>query len=149
MILVLSIATGLMAGIYFSFSFVVVKALAQRPGTEGAAAMNQINEVILKTSFMPLFFGSSLAYVGLLCWSLFYASSVQLDLIAASLFYLVGMFAVTVFGNVPLNNQLKHSADDADQLLSTWQRYTRTWLWLNHIRTFSCVAALALLGNHL
>lgn len=149
MILALVIATALMAGIYFSFSVVVVKALAHRPGREGADAMNQINEVILKTSFMPLFFASSLLYAGLLLWSVFFSNTVQADLIAASLFYLIGMFGVTAFGNVPLNNRLKQSADDADQLLSNWRRYTRVWVKLNHLRTLSCVAALVLLINHL
>lgn len=149
MILVLGIATALMAGLYYSFSVVVVKALAQRPGTEGANAMNQINDVILKTSFMPLFFVSSLWYAGLLVWSVFYSNTVQLDLIGASLFYLLGMFGLTAFGNVPLNNQLKNCAGDPDQLLKTWHRYVRVWVRLNHIRSFSCVAALILLSNHL
>lgn len=149
MILVISIATGLMAGIYFTFSFVVIKALQQLPGNDGANAMNKINDVIVKTAFMPLFFISSLWYVGLLFWGVFYSTTGYPSYIWVSLIYLVGMFGVTVFGNVPLNNQLKDSAHDPEALAASWSRYTRAWLRLNHIRTLSCVAALVLLSKHL
>lgn len=148
MILIISIATGLMAGIYFTFSFVVVKALEQLPGNDGANAMNEINDVIVKTIFMPLFFISSLWYVGLLFWGLFYSTAVSSGYIWASIIYLAGMFGVTAFGNVPLNNQLKKSAYDPQALAASWSYYTRAWLRLNHIRTLSCIAALVLLSYH-
>ncbi len=146
MMLVLTVATGLMAGIYFAFSVVVIKALAQLPNTEGAKAMNQINDVILKTTFMPLFFISSLWYLGLLFWNTFNPASSDPSVIWASLIYLIGMFGVTAFGNVPLNNELKRNADDSKALAASWSRYIRTWVRLNHIRTLSCIAAIVLLN---
>ncbi len=146
MILVLSVATGLMAGIYFTFSVVVVKALAQLPNSDGAGAMNQINEVIVKTSFMPLFMISSIGYAGLLIWSMFYSSADNSNFIWASLIYLIGMFGITILGNVPLNNKLKNSASDPINLSNTWNDYVDTWTKLNHIRTASCIAAFVLLN---
>jgi len=146
MILVLSVSTGLMAGIYFIFSIVVVKALSLLPGSDGARAMNSINDVILKTIFMPLFFISSLWYLGLFVWCIFVSSASLPHLIWACLFYLIGMFGVTAFGNVPLNNQLKLATDDPHKLLDTWQDYSRRWVNLNHVRTVSCIVALVLLN---
>ena len=146
MILVLSLLTGVMAGIYFAFSVVVVKALSLLPNTEGARAMNSINDVILKTWFMPLFIISSLWHAGLLVWSVFFNSVSQPHLIWASLFYLIGMFGVTAFCNVPLNNHLKLCANDAHKLTDAWDGYSRKWVALNHIRTASCAVAFFLLN---
>lgn len=146
MILVLSLITGLMAGIYFTFSVVVIKALNLMPDTEGARAMNCINDVILRTWFLPLFFISSLWYAGLLIWSIFFSDGSEAHYIWASLFYLIGMFGVTAFCNVPLNNKLKLSASDSDQLTQMWKVYTRKWVALNHVRMASCIVAFALLS---
>lgn len=146
MILVLSLLTGLMAGIYFTFSFVVVKALRLTPNTEGARAMNSINDVIVKTWFMPLFLISSFWYAGLLLWSVLFASASQPNLIWASLFYLVGMFGVTAFCNVPLNNHLKLCAQDSHKLAGAWGDYSRKWVALNHVRLASCIVAFMLLN---
>lgn len=146
MILILSLLTGLMTGIYFTFSFVVVKALSRMPNNESARAMNSINDVIVKTWFMPLFILSSLCYLGLLIWSAFFSSGSQPHFIWASLFYLFGMFGVTAVCNVPLNNQLKLYASDSHKLTKAWDRYTRKWVPLNHVRTASCTVAFALLN---
>lgn len=146
MILVLSLATGLMAGIYFTFSFVVINALKLMPNNEGARAMNRINDVIVKTVFMPLFFISTICYAGLLLKGVIFTSASQPNFIWASVMYLVGMFGVTVFGNVPLNNKLKRCTNDTHGLATAWDEYGRNWLALNHVRVFSCVIAFIFLN---
>ncbi|GAA6136527.1 DUF1772 domain-containing protein [Arenicella sp. 4NH20-0111] len=146
MITILSLLTGLMAGLYFAFSFVVVQALCKLPGTEGAKAMNSINNVIVKTWFMPLFLISSLWYAGLLIWSIFFSHANQPHIIWACVFYLGGMLGVTAFCNVPLNNHLKNCAHDSNKLVAAWNGYGRKWVALNHVRTASCVVAFMLLN---
>ena len=146
MITLLILMSGLMAGIYFTFSVFVMRALGDLPGVQGAAAMNRINTVIVKTLFLPLFFLSSLGFAGALIWSVLDWQADRSGLIAlAAVLYLIGMFAVTAVGNVPLNNQLQAAADDEGTLLATWQRYQRDWTRLNHIRTVSCTMACALM----
>jgi len=140
MIFFLSLATGLMAGIYFTFSFLVINALKLMPNNEGARAMNSINDVIVKTVFMPLFFISTIWYTGLLLKGVIFTSASQPNFIWASLVYLVGMFGVTVFGNVPLNNKLKRCANDTHELATAWGEYSRKWL------VFSCVVACIFLN---
>jgi uncharacterized membrane protein len=61
--------------------------------------------------------------------------------VAAALIYIVGMFLVTAFGNVPHNNALKQSAQDDSALQAYWQTYMERWTHLNHIRTISCILA--------
>ncbi|GAB1257452.1 DUF1772 domain-containing protein [Aurantivibrio plasticivorans] len=146
MILLLILMTGLMAGIYFVFSVVIMKSLAALPANDGAKAMNKINDVILNTAFMPLFFISTLWFAGLIVWSFadWHVGRSSLE-VSAAVIYIVGMFCVTAFGNVPLNNYLKQSEDNEQYLTRAWQEYLSKWTVLNHLRTISCIAACAVL----
>lgn len=145
MISAIILMTGLMAGIYFTFSVFVMKALSQLPGAEGARAMNRINGVIVKTAFLPLFFVSTLAHLWLIVWSALFLGGIASNIFWAGVVYVVGMFAVTLLGNVPLNNRLKANEKADDVLLETWHIYLLSWTRLNHIRTFSCCLSLVLL----
>jgi len=146
MIILLIVLTGLMAGIYFAFSVFIMKSLADLPALQAAQAMNKINDVIVNTLFLPVFFGSTLWYAGLVVWSFAdWQGTRSLLVIAAALFYLIGMFVVTAFGNVPLNNQLKLSEASDAHLVHCWDNYLHRWTRLNHVRTLSCMASVALL----
>jgi uncharacterized membrane protein len=145
MISLLILLIGLMAGVYFTFSAFVMKALSQQPPLEGAAAMNRINQVILNSLFMPVFLTSTLGVALLAGWAVLNWESNHGLMLVGALFYLVGMFGVTVFGNVPLNNRLNQDADNPDTLTQTWADYQHRWTRLNHLRTLSCVISLGLL----
>jgi uncharacterized membrane protein len=142
MLILLVVLTGLMAGIYLAFSAIIMKSLGDLAAVQAAQVMNTINDVILKTIFMPIFFGSTLWYAGLILRSVadwkIGISGLQ---VAAALIYIVGMFLVTAFGNVPHNNALKQSAHDDSALQAYWQTYMERWTHLNHIRTISCILA--------
>lgn len=141
------VMTGVMAGIYFAFSVFIMKALAQLPAAEGARAMNRINDVIVRTLFLPLFLGSTVLAIALILWQLFEGQSVQSSLqVTAGFIYLVGMFGVTVACNVPLNNRLKQHEADEQALVEFWAEYLHRWIRLNHVRTFSCILSLVLLA---
>lgn len=145
MILMLILMTGLMAGIYFAFSVFVMQALTKLPNLQGARAMNSINDVIVKTLFLPLFFSSTLAHLVLIGWAIWFENGIHSLWFWGGFIYVTGMFGVTVFGNVPLNNRLKSSADNAELLVATWQTYTKNWSSLNHIRTATCAISFVLL----
>ncbi len=146
MITVLIVMTGVMAGIYFAFSVFIMKSLAGLPPVDGARAMNKINDVIINTVFLPLFFGSTIWYGGLIVWSIaHWGNSESLLRIIAAVIYILGMFVVTAFGNVPLNNRLKNSEVDETTLARVWLQYLRQWTLLNHVRTVSCIVACAIL----
>ncbi len=146
MLTLLIVMTGIMAGVYFSFSVFVMKALAELPEQEGARAMNKINDVIVNTLFLPLFFISSLWHLGLAVWAIAHWQGAQsLLLIASAILYIGGMFAITAFGNVPLNNRLKESSNNPKELANCWRKYLRSWHGLNHIRSVSCIFSLSLM----
>jgi len=71
---IMAICTALLSGTYLAFSVIVLPSLATLRPSEGIEAMNAINRVILKTAFMPLFFGSTvlallMVLTGLWYWS--------------------------------------------------------------------------------
>lgn len=146
MLILLVVLTGLMAGIYFAFSAFIMKSLNQLPDLQAAQAMNKINDVIVNTIFLPVFFGSTLWYAGLIVWVVAdWQGSHSGLFVLAALIYIVGMFFVTAFGNVPLNNKLKEMARSDYSLVVYWDEYQSTWTQLNHIRSLSCIASCAVL----
>ena len=64
-ILIAALGTALIGGLFFAFSAFIMAALAARPAAEGMAAMVSINRVILRSLFMPVFFGAALLCLGI------------------------------------------------------------------------------------
>src|ERR1043165_8476545 len=103
--LLAAIGSGMMAGLFFAFSTFIMQALGKRPAPVGIAAMQSINETILKPVFFLLFFGTALLSVVLgiqavLAWDDAGAGW----RLAGALLYLIGSIAITMQFNVPLNN---------------------------------------------
>ena len=48
-----AVSAGLMAGIYFAFSGFIMRSLDRRDAANAVEVMNTINEVILRSWFMP------------------------------------------------------------------------------------------------
>lgn len=141
LIIVAAAGSGVVGGIWFTFSTFVMKALARLPAEHAIAAMQSINVVVLNSIFFLAFFGTgavsaALAIVALLQWS---ASSVAL--LAGSFLYLVAAIGVTGFGNVPLNNALAGADAGSADAEALWSRYLVDWTRWNHVRTVGTVAA--------
>jgi uncharacterized membrane protein len=145
-----AISAGLMTGVYFAFSGFIMRSLDQLDATQATDAMNAINEVILRSWFMALFFGSTLLYMILTTiavvdedlagrWLLF----------ATGLIYVFGMFLCTVIFNVPLNNRLAKASIDDNTKAETWALYFKQWTRWNHLRSVCSLAALALSMHYL
>ncbi len=141
-----AIGCGLMGGLYFAFSVFIMTALSRIERASGVAAMNSINTVILRSLFMPLFFGTTLAALVLALAALFRLSaSGGLAMLVGGIVYVAGMFVVTMLCNVPLNNVLQAvDAARADAAAAEWARYLREWTAWNHVRTIASTAACAL-----
>lgn len=139
-----AIGCGLLAGLFFAFSTFIMQALGRIAAASGIAAMNAINEVILRSLFMPVFWGTTLASVALIVLSVWHGDEPgAMAMLVGGVVYLLGMFVCTVAIEVPLNNHLKAHAGTGSAL-STWQRYLLRWTQWNHVRTVSCTLACAL-----
>jgi uncharacterized membrane protein len=139
------LGSALVGGVFFAFSSFVMKALARVPCREGIAAMQSINVVVINPSFLGAFIGTALLSVGIVVPLLAGSGhSSTIFFVGGALFYFVGTFLVTVFANVPLNNQLAAvSATDCDAI-KLWMHYLDRWTMWNHVRTAAAMVATLL-----
>jgi uncharacterized membrane protein len=140
-----AIGCGLIAGLYFTFSAFVMTALGRLDQATGVSAMNAINVDIVRSLFMPLFLGTTLASAALAVIALFrWGQPASLAMLAGGVVYVVGMFVVTMVCNVPLNNALAAANPAAGGTAPLWARYLKDWTMWNHVRTLASTAATAL-----
>lgn len=140
-----SLSAGLMAGVYFAFSIFIMRALDQLGAVQAANAMNAINEVILHSWFVTLFFGSTGLYAMLAGVAVFDTDLAgRWWLFAAGLVYVVGMFLCTAVFNVPLNNRLAAAGDDNSIKCEAWKHYFVYWARWNHLRAVCSLVTVAI-----
>lgn len=141
----IAIGCGMMAGLYFAFSAFVMQSLAVVPGSGGIEAMQSINRVIVKSPFIGLFFGTTLASVVLAGWGIArWGEPGSLALVTGGVAYVVGHFICTAAFNVPLNDALDVVDPTTPEAARVWADYLRRWTRWNHVRTAACVASCAL-----
>jgi len=140
-----AIGCGVMAGIYFAFSAFIMTAFAHIGAPSGIAAMNAISVEIVRSVFMPLFLGTTLA-AGLLAALAFFRWSEpgSAATLAAGTLYVLGMFMVTAIFNVPLNDALAAVDPSGAEGAALWARYLREWTFWNHVRTVASLGASVL-----
>ncbi|HTU10359.1 MAG TPA: anthrone oxygenase family protein [Allosphingosinicella sp.] len=141
-ILLAALGSALIGGLFFAFSTFIMRALAARPAGEGMAAMVAINRAILRSLFMPVFFGTALLAGLAGGWAVTHWGPEGWYVSLGALSYLAGSIIVTMAWNVPLNNLIERApAGDNDAL---WALYLRRWTRWNHVRTLASLAAAAL-----
>ena len=137
------ISFGFIGGVYFAFSFFVMHSLNKHNPSEAIKIMNSINQVILKSPFIILFFFSSF-----IAFALFFDNLISKTLISdqgfASLIFIVGMFLCTAMKNVPLNDKLA-SFNNSLSPEHEWNYYYKNWTMWNHVRTASCFLSMTIL----
>ncbi len=140
-----AIGAGLMAGVYFAFSAFIMRSFDRLGAIAAADAMNAINDVILRSGFMILFWVSTGLYAALVPVALFDDSIAGRGwLMAAGLLYVIGMFVCTAAFNVPLNNRLAATADDDIAKQEAWPHYLQYWTRWNSLRTVCSLASCAI-----
>ena len=140
-----AIGCGIMAGIYFAFSVFIMASLSKITPQAGIAAMQSINLVIVRTFFLPLFFGTSLgALVLVIVAAIDWGSAGSLPTLSGGAIYVAGMFLCTVFLNVPLNNKLAAVDPATEAGANVWVEYLKKWTRWNHIRTWTSTLASGL-----
>jgi uncharacterized membrane protein len=143
-----TLATGLVAGVFYAYAVSVNLGLAAQPNAAYVATMNEINERIQNPLFFASFFGAVLFLLAALAVHSPRPRSGQFWLIAlACVLYVGGGFLLTVFVNVPLNENLARVAADASpgELARARAGYEDPWNFWNGVRAvFSSLAFLAL-----
>src|SRR5215211_6604739 len=145
-----TLSTGLVAGVFYAYAVSVNLGLAAQPDASYVATMQAINERIQNPLFFLSFFGAVLFLLATL--AAHYSPrprSGRFWLVAlACLLYVGGGFLLTVFVNVPLNEQLASVAEASPvELAHARAGYEGPWNFWNSVRTmFSSLAFVALVG---
>jgi len=141
------LGSALIAGVFFAFSNFVMKALARLPFSEGIAAMQSINVVVINPAFLGAFIGTAVLSIGIAGLVLLGPrDSSSLFFLGGSFCYFAGNFLVTMIGNVPLNNRLAIISASDSEAASLWEHYLDGWTMWNHIRTLAAFMAALLYG---
>ena len=139
--------SAILGGFFLSWSNLVMPALARIPAIAGIAAMNATNEVVYNPLFFLLFMG-----VPLLGALLAIHAAMNLGrsgspaIVAGAVLVICGMFGVTMFGNVPMNEALAALDPESATAAEYWQAVLDRWTFWNHVRTLACLAAAVCFG---
>jgi uncharacterized membrane protein len=109
-IIILALAiflTGLMAGIFFTWSNAVKPGIGKLGDIEYLRALQSMNRVILNNAFRIIFLGAiiAVALVPVFYFNL-YPKNIFWLFVFTLVIYWIGVFGVTVSGNIPLNEIL-------------------------------------------
>ena len=141
-----ALASGLIAGLFYSYSCSVNPGLGALPDVGYLAAMQSINRAILNPAFFISFMGT-LFLLPLSTYQHFGSGQRFYWLVAATLVYAIGTFGVTIFGNVPLNDALDKvnlTSSTAQELAQFRLRFEIPWNRLHLIRTVASVVSFAI-----
>ncbi len=147
-LLLAALATALMAGLFYNWTTAITTGLHKLPDREYISAMQSFNRTIQNPLFFLSFFGAALL-LPLSCF-LYYKTSVSMQfylLLAAAILYLAGVMAVTIAGNIPLNNMLdKFDLANAsvEKIAAMRRAFENKWNNLNTIRTAASFISLLL-----
>lgn len=148
-LVITTVVAGLMAGLFFAFSYSVVPGLGKLPDAEYIRAFQHINKAIQNPVFLMLFMGVLLLLP--LSTYLHYRQPVTPRfwlLLCATLVYFIGVFGVTVAGNIPLNNAIEVftlNSASTDSITAQRIAFEGKWNNLNMVRTIASTLTLALL----
>lgn len=145
LLIITAVLTALIAGLFYAYSCSVVLGLGKLSDAEYLKAMQNINREILNPVFFMSFMGTAI----LLPLSTFLFRGEQpvfIFLLIATFVYLIGVFGVTIVGNVPMNNLLDQfdiSTSTAEAVKQMRENFENRWNFLNNIRTvFSVISIL-------
>ncbi|RXM41193.1 DUF1772 domain-containing protein [Chryseobacterium sp. CH21] len=143
-LIITAVLTALIGGLFYAYSCSVVLGLGKLSDTEYLKAMQNINREILN----PVFFMSFMGTVILLPVTTFLFRGHQLAfifLLLATLAYLIGVFGVTIAGNVPMNDALDKfdiSNSTTEAIKQMRDNFENRWNFLNNIRTVFSVISI-------
>jgi len=140
--------TGLLAGLFYGYACSVNKALGSLPGKEYLSAFKAINQAIQNPVFFLSFMGSIIALIITTVYSYkLHQGAAFYLLLLALIIYAVGVFGVTVLGNIPLNERLAAfpvtTASD-DEIARMRKVFENPWNAYHNVRTLAAVVSFCL-----
>jgi uncharacterized membrane protein len=151
-LLVATILTGLVAGVWFAYATSVMLALHRVDDRTFVDVMQQVNDVIQNPVFLAGFFGAFvLAAVAAVLERRAGRRDAARWVVAALVLYLVGALVVTMAANVPLNDELARAGDPdriadlaavRDRFEDPWNTWTSFAAWRRRVAGLPRLGAL-------
>jgi uncharacterized membrane protein len=147
-LLITAVSTSLIGGLFYAYACSVTLGLGRLSDAAYLSAMQSINRAILN----PVFFASFMGTLLLLPVSTYmsYDGTLSLGfwlLLGAAIIYAAGVFGVTMFGNVPMNellDKLDLKSLSPAEIAEQRKRFEGPWNTLNNIRTVASFLAIVL-----
>src|SRR5689334_16707169 len=139
------ILVGLAAGLFYSWDCAIAGGLGNLPDKEYLSAFQSINRVILNPYFFLSFMGSVIL-LPVAAWRTYRTGNPGAFylMLAAAILYVVGVFGVTIGGNVPLNDMVDKfdiANASAEAIKAMRLKFESNWNSLQHIRTYAAILA--------
>lgn len=128
--IIAALGCGLMAGVFFAFSAMVMPGLRRATPAEGLAAMRAINIAVVNPAFLLVFLGTGAVSVTAAA-----LGGTTTGWVGAGL-YLLGGIVFTAAYHIPRNSALEREGTT-----EYWARYLREWVPGNHVRAIACLGA--------
>ncbi|RUT69945.1 DUF1772 domain-containing protein [Flavobacterium cupreum] len=146
-LLLATLFTGLLAGVFFTWSNAITPGIGRLYTLSYLRAFQEMNRTILNPLFFLVIFG---AMFFSFATAYFHKSNTVLFwlFLSAAVIYFIGVFLLTIMGNVPLNEMLNKtdlltiSLEDANVLR---EKFEAKWNTLHLIRTIVAVISFLLL----
>ncbi len=136
------IVSGLVAGVFVTFSDFVMRSLAAAQPAAGIEAMQQINRKVYRSLFLPVFLGLAPVSIAIAAYVwVAMAGPASAWLAAGAAIYGVGVVLVTMLCNVPMNKRLDVMDPTEAAAGAYWPTYLSTWTRWNHLRAAAATAS--------
>ena len=137
-----TVTSGLMAGLFTTFSHAVMPGLGRTDDATFVQSMQRINVAILNGWF-GISFGGALVFTAIAAGlHLGRANRSVLPWIVAGLVLYAVVLVITFAVNVPLNDRLNAATTD---FAAAREAFERGWVRWNHVRSVLCTAAFGCL----
>jgi uncharacterized membrane protein len=145
---VATLAMGLSAGLFATFSYSVMPGLGQADDRTFVTAFNRINVAILNAWFFAVFVGALVLTVLAAVLHLPAGARRVLPWIALALVLYLAVFVITRAVNIPLNDALLKADEtrSAADLAAARAQFETTWVRWNIARTVASSGAFAFLA---
>lgn len=148
-LLTTALSSALIAGLFYGYSCSVNPGLGRLSNEVYLSSMQSINRAILN----PIFFATFIGTLVLLPISLFlhYGQPLSIRfllLLSATVIYIVFVFGITIFGNVPLNEALDKfnlTAASTEEIARQRQQFEAAWNKFHNIRTVASILTFLLI----
>ncbi len=139
---------GLLAGLLYGYDCSINQALGNLENELYLRSFQSINSTIQNPYFFMSFFGSVFALPVVTWFSYKYSSPTTFHiLLSATLIFFIGVFFVTLFGNIPLNEQLNKfsiATSSQEEISSMRKSFEKPWNSFHTFRTISCIISFGL-----